>query len=85
MKKGYLDYKPLDGKPFVSKGRETEYWRERNAKKLAENNKPGFVTKSSFELVFGFGYPKTYKRPSLMRSYADPKTLGSNGKIARFR
>ena len=85
MKKGYYDYIPIDKKPFVSKGRETEYWRERQAKKLAANNKPGFVTKSSFELIFGFGYPKTYNTPSVMRTYKHPKQDGSNGKISRFR
>ena len=85
MKKGYHDYTPIDDKPFVAKGRETEYWRERQAKKLAANNKPGFVTKSSFELIFGFGYPKTYNTPSVMRTYKHPKQDGSNGKISRFR
>ena len=85
MKKGYHDYIPIDKKPFVSKGRETEYWKERHVKKLAANNKPGFVTKSSFELIFGFGYPKTYNTPSVMRTYKHPKQDGSNGKISRFR
>jgi len=85
LKKGYHDYIPIDKKPFVSKGRETEYWKERHAKQVAANNKPGFVTKSSFELIFGFGYPKTYNTPSVMKTYRYPKNDGSNGKISRLR
>ena len=35
--------------------------------------------------MFGFGYPKTYNTPSVMRTYKHPKQDGSNGKISRFR
>ena len=47
------------------KGRETEYAREKyQAKKEKKNEKSGFVTKDTFQLVFGFSCPtiqaKTY-------------------------
>jgi len=45
--KDYLDYNPLI--PKVKK--------KVKVKKVKEN----IVTKNIFELVFGFGYPKTYK------------------------
>jgi hypothetical protein len=68
--KNYLDYKPLIVKSDTPK------------KKIVNE---GFVTENIFEMVFGFGYPKTYNTPSVMKTYKDPKTDGSNGKISRFR
>ena len=68
--KDYLDYKPLI--PEVKK-------------KIKKKVKPNTVTKNAFELIFGFGYPKTYNTSSVMRTYKHPKTYGSNGKISRFR
>ena len=69
--KDYLDYNPLT--PKVKK--------KVKIKKVKENT----VTKNIFELMFGFGYPKTYNTPSVMRTYKHPKQDGSNGKISRFR
>lgn len=93
MKKGYHEYEPMKGnkpeKPeFVSKGRISEYNKERRAKKLKEQKeakKSKFVTKDTFELQFGFEYPKVYQRQSYVETIKYPKTQGSNGKVSRFR
>jgi len=68
--KDYLDYKPLI--PEVKK-------------KVKKEFKPNTVTKNVFELIFGFGYPKTYNTPSVMKTYRYPKNDGSNGKVSKFR
>jgi len=68
--KDYLDYKPLI--PEVKK-------------KVKKEVKPNTVTKNVFELIFGFGYPKTYNTPSVMKTYRYPKNDGSNGKVSKFR
>jgi len=93
MKKGYHEYEPMKGdkpkKPeFVSKGRISEYNKERRAKKLKEEKKAKkskFVTKDIFELQFGFEYPKVYQRVRYVEPIKYPKTQGSNGKTSRFR
>ena len=68
--KDYLDYKPLI--PEVKK-------------EVKKKVKPNIVTTDIFELVFGFGYPKTYNTPSVMKTYRYPKNDGSNGKVSKFR
>ena len=68
--KDYLNYNPLI--PEVKK-------------KVKTKVKPNTVIKSAFELIFGFGYPKTYNTPSVMKTYKYPKNDGSNGKVSKFR
>ena len=70
MKKGYHDYTPVVKK-------------EKSKKKKKDTT--GFVTKSVFELVFGFEYPKIYPRYRYVETIKYPKTDGSNGKVSRFR
>lgn len=53
------------------KGRETEYAREKyRAKKEKENEKSEFVTKDTFQLVFGFSYPTTHARTYYKEYYS---------------
>jgi len=93
MKKGYHKYEPMQGnapkKPeFVSKGRVSEYNKEKRAEKLnlkEKAKKSKFVTKSIFELQFGFEYPKVYQKYRYVELIKYPKTDGSNGKSSRFR
>tara|TARA_R110002012_G_scaffold170989_1_gene335638 strand:- start:76 stop:288 length:213 start_codon:yes stop_codon:yes gene_type:complete len=70
MKKGYHDYTPVVKK-------------EKSKKK--KKNTTGFVTKSVFELQFGFEYPKVPAKPMYIKTIKYPKNDGSNGKISRFR
>ena len=65
--KDYLNYKPLI---------------EEEKKEKKVKNVTGFVTKSSFELQFGFEYPKVYQKPRHIEPIKYPKL---NGKSNRFR
>ena len=68
--KEYLNYKPLVEEKKVDK---------------KEKDKTGYVTKSMFELQFGFDYPKVPPKYTYIKTIRYPKTDGSNGKISRFR
>ena len=68
--KDYLNYKPLV---------------EEKKKKKEVKDTSGFVTKSVFELQFGFEYPKVYQKYRHIEPIRYPKTDGSNGKVSRFR
>ena len=69
--KDYLNYKPLI--------------EEKKKSKKEEKDTTGFVTKSMFELQFGFEYPKVYQKYRHIEPIRYPKTDGSNGKVSRFR
>ena len=69
-KKEYLDYVPLI--------------KEKKKPKEVKDTS-GFVTKSMFELQFGFEYPKVYQKYRHIEPIRYPKTDGSNGKVSRFR
>ena len=70
MKKGYHDYTPVVKK---------------KKSKKKEKDTTGFVTKSVFELQFGFEYPKVPPKYTYIQPIKYPKTDGSNGKVSRFR
>jgi hypothetical protein len=70
MKKGYHEYTPVVKQEKPEK---------------EEEDKTGFVTKSVFELQFGFEYPKVPPKYTYVQPIRYPKTDGSNGKISRFR
>tara|TARA_E500000305_G_scaffold108215_1_gene110050 strand:- start:1069 stop:1284 length:216 start_codon:yes stop_codon:yes gene_type:complete len=71
MKKEYLDYKPLI--------------KEEKKIKKKEVDSTKFVTKSTFELMFGSEYPKSYIKYHYVETIKYPKNNGSNGKNSRFR